>query len=133
MASAIPYSPGRLEFTFKTEAGFAGSVTFCAAVGDTQQPVIVHRQLRFLDSLPELVGDLFVAIGDIEHNLREAVAVTDHVDPAYCVAAYGIAVFVLLTVTGDARLLQFCDRVRFCDGQGSAAVCEFQQRAGTTQ
>ena len=35
MASAIPYSPGRLEFAFESDEGFAGSVTFCAAVGDT--------------------------------------------------------------------------------------------------
>ncbi len=35
MASAIPYSPGKLEFAFESGAGFAGSVTFCVAVGDT--------------------------------------------------------------------------------------------------
>ncbi len=35
MASASPYSPGRLEFAFESDEGFAGSVTFCVAVGDT--------------------------------------------------------------------------------------------------
>ncbi len=35
MASAVPYSPGRLEFTFESDEGFAANVTFCAAVGDT--------------------------------------------------------------------------------------------------
>ncbi|MEA3409744.1 MAG: amylo-alpha-1,6-glucosidase, partial [Candidatus Eisenbacteria bacterium] len=35
MASAIPYSPGRLEFVFESDSGFAGSVTFSVAVGDT--------------------------------------------------------------------------------------------------
>jgi glycogen debranching enzyme len=35
MASAIPYSPGRLEFAFESDGGFAGSVTFCVAIGDT--------------------------------------------------------------------------------------------------
>lgn len=35
MASAVPYSPGRLEFAFESDEDFAGSVTFCVAVGDT--------------------------------------------------------------------------------------------------
>ena len=35
MASAVPYSPGLLEFAFESDEGFAASVTFCVAVGDT--------------------------------------------------------------------------------------------------
>jgi glycogen debranching enzyme len=35
MASAVPYSPGRLEFAFDGDEGFASSVTFCTAVADT--------------------------------------------------------------------------------------------------
>ncbi|MFH1864414.1 MAG: amylo-alpha-1,6-glucosidase [Candidatus Eisenbacteria bacterium] len=74
MASAVPYSPGRLEFTFESDEGFAGSVTFCAAVGDTLDGASelalkgLHDEFSLYDDKMRRTADLLDGAGIATHD-----------------------------------------------------------------
>lgn len=64
MASAAPYTPGRIEFTFEGDEGFAASVTFSVAVGDTIEEASELAVKGFRDEF-SLYDDKMRRVSDI--------------------------------------------------------------------
>jgi glycogen debranching enzyme len=73
MASAIPYSPGQLEFTFGGGEGFAGSVTFSVAVADTYEEAADEAQRGIVEEF-SLYDDKMRRMADV----LEGAGITTH-------------------------------------------------------
>jgi glycogen debranching enzyme len=80
MASAVPYSPGQLEFNFGGGEGFAGSVTFSAAVGDTYDEAVesaragIAEEFSLYDDKMRRTADVLdgISIGAHDNDYRLA-------------------------------------------------------------
>jgi len=74
MATAVPYTPGKLEFEFAGEEQFAAGVTFAIAVGDTfdEAAVLAERgidqEFALYDAKMRRISDLLDGVGVASHD-----------------------------------------------------------------
>jgi len=74
MASAIPFSPGRLEFAFQMDEGFASSVTFSVAVADTLKEVVelarrgISDEFKLYDDKMRRMAEVLDCVGVAAHD-----------------------------------------------------------------
>jgi len=74
MGTAVPYTPGRLEFEFAGEEQFAAGVTFAIGVGDTFEEAAelagrgIDQEFAFYDAKMRRISGLLESVGVAAHD-----------------------------------------------------------------